>query len=148
MRPILVCAALFALATSTRLAGQLVDKNKAPNTANEGISRPLIGGYPSQIGDGAWGADANASRNVIALRSLPRHPPGPAALPAEVHAAAKAGAVTGDGTGNIEVDLPSARAWPTAAPGATAGRAAPRGSAATSPRAPTAATRRTCSAWA
>ena len=66
MRPILVCFAVFALATSTRLAGQLVDKNKAPNTANEGISRPLVGGYPSQIGDGAWGSDANASRNVIA----------------------------------------------------------------------------------
>ena len=65
---------LFALATSTRLAGQLVDKNKAPNTANEGISRPLIGGYPSQIGDGAWGSDANASRNVIAY-----DPSGPSA---------------------------------------------------------------------
>ena len=65
MKPILVCAALFVLATSTQIVGQLVDKNRAPNTANEGF-RPLIGvPYPSQIGDGRTGSDPNASQSVI-----------------------------------------------------------------------------------
>ena len=106
MRPILVCAALFALATSTRLAGQLVDRNKAPNTANEGISRPLIGGYPSQIGDGAWGADANASRNVIAYDPFRAIRRGRQLFQRKFTRLDGQGTVMGDGTGNIEVDLP------------------------------------------
>jgi hypothetical protein len=69
MKSLLVCvAAVFVLCASTRIVGQLVDKNRAPNTSDDGISRPLIGGpHPSQIGDGRSGADWNTSRNVIAL---------------------------------------------------------------------------------
>ena len=53
---------------STQVVAQLVDNTKAPNTANEGIPRPLIGlPYPSQIGDGRTSGDANASLTVIAF---------------------------------------------------------------------------------
>ena len=146
MRPILVCAALFALATSTRLAGQLVDRNKAPNTANEGISRPLIGGYPSQIGDGARGADAERVAQRHRLRSLSRHPPRPAAVSAQVHAAEGQGTVMGDGTGDIDIDARDRRGpRRQLRRRAMAGRAARRASAATWSRVPTAATRRICS---
>jgi mono/diheme cytochrome c family protein len=65
MKPVLVCAGVLLLAASTRLAGQLVDKNKAPNAAGEGIARPLIVGDTPQIGDGRNGASPNASLNVI-----------------------------------------------------------------------------------
>ena len=55
----------LAVVLSTRVFGQLVDKNKAPNVANEGINAPLTGfPYPSQIGDGRSGTDPNASLNV------------------------------------------------------------------------------------
>ncbi len=105
MRPILVCATVFALAMSTRLAGQLVDKNKAPNTANEGIYRPLIGGYPSQIGDGAWTSDANSSRNVIAYDPFRAIRRGRQLFQRKFSRLEGQGAVTGDGAGNIDVDL-------------------------------------------
>src|SRR5262245_34738763 len=67
-KPILICAAAFVLAASTKIVGQLVDKNKAPSTSGDGISRPLTGApYPSQIGDGRSGTDPNTSLNVIAF---------------------------------------------------------------------------------
>src|SRR6476660_4487403 len=67
MKPLLTCAAaMLVLCASARVAGQLVDKTKAPNTSNDGISRPLIGEpYPSEIGEGRSGWDSNASLNVI-----------------------------------------------------------------------------------
>jgi Di-haem oxidoreductase, putative peroxidase len=70
-KALLICAAVFVLAASTRIVGQLVDRNKAPNVANEGIARPLTGpaldGGPSQIGDGRNGTNPNTSLNVIAF---------------------------------------------------------------------------------
>jgi Di-haem oxidoreductase, putative peroxidase len=65
MRSLLVCASVFVLAASTRLVGQLVDQNKAPNVAQEGIARPLVVGDTPQVGDGRNGTNANASLNVI-----------------------------------------------------------------------------------
>ncbi len=53
------------ISASVPLAAQLIDRNKAPNTASEGISRPLIGADPSEIGHGRTGSDPNASWNVI-----------------------------------------------------------------------------------
>lgn len=63
----IVCAALVLTCVgSARLFGQLVDRNRAPNVVNEGISAPLMGfPYPSQIGDGRTGSDPNASLRVI-----------------------------------------------------------------------------------
>ncbi len=73
-KPLVICAAVFVLAASTKIVGQLVDRNKAPNTANEGIARPLTGpaldGGPSQIGDGRGtlgSGNPNSSLNVIAF---------------------------------------------------------------------------------
>jgi hypothetical protein len=106
MKLILVCATIFVLATSTRIVGQLVDKNKAPNTANEGISRPLTGApYPSQIGDGRTGADANASQWVIAqdpFRAIRR---GRQLFQRKFTRLEGQGTAMGDGFGNIDVDL-------------------------------------------
>ena len=106
MKPILVCAAVLVLATSTRIVGQLVDNNRAPNTANEGISRPLIGiPYPSQIGDGRTGTDPNASQSVIAqdpFRAIRR---GRQLFQRKFTRLEGQGPVTGDGFGNIDVDL-------------------------------------------
>ena len=67
MKSVLFCAGVLVLVCSTRMFGQLSDRNKAPNNANEGISLPLTSGaYPTQIGNGRWGADLNTSQNVIA----------------------------------------------------------------------------------
>lgn len=53
---VLCWLSVVCVCLSVPLFGQLVDKNKAPNVANEGITRPLIGGpYPSQIGEGRTG---------------------------------------------------------------------------------------------
>ncbi len=97
---------MFVLATSTRIVGQLIDKNKAPNTANEGISRPLTGvPYPSQIGDGRTGADANASQWVIAqdpFRAIRR---GRQLFQRKFTRLEGQGTVMGDGFGDIDVDL-------------------------------------------
>ena len=106
MKLILACAAMFVVATSTRIVGQLIDKNKAPNTADEGISRPLTGvPYPSQIGDGRTGADPNASQWVIAqdpFRAIRR---GRQLFQRKFTRLEGQGTVTGDGFGNIDVDL-------------------------------------------
>ena len=106
MKLILACASMFVLVTSTRIVGQLVDKNKAPNTANEGISRPLTGApYPSQIGDGRTGADANASQSVIVqdpFRAIRR---GRQLFQRKFTRLEGQGTAMGDGFGNIDVDL-------------------------------------------
>src|SRR4029434_9340280 len=94
-----------ALAIS-QMAGQLVDKNKAPNTSNDGIARPLTGyPYPSQIGDGRWGADANSAQNVIAfdhVRSIRR---GRRLFERKFTRVEGQGAGAGDGFGNVDLDL-------------------------------------------
>jgi hypothetical protein len=106
MKPVLVCAGVLILAASTRLAGQLVDKNKAPNTASEGISLPLTGGpYPSQIGDGRSGTDPNTSLNVIAMDPFRAIRRGRQLFQRKFTRLEGQGTVLGDGTGNIEVDL-------------------------------------------
>ena len=94
------------LATSTRIVGQLVDKNKAPNTANEGITRPLTGSpYPSQIGDGRTGTDPNASHSVIALDPFRAIRRGRQLFQRKFTRLEGPGPVMGDGFGNIDVDL-------------------------------------------
>ena len=68
MRSIVACLGVSLLTGSARITGQLVDRNKALNTEDEGISRPLTSdSYPTQIGDGRWGTDSNSSLNVIAF---------------------------------------------------------------------------------
>jgi hypothetical protein len=49
----IACVAVLLLTPSTRLFGQLIDQNNAPNTASEGIFPALTSGcYPTQIGAG------------------------------------------------------------------------------------------------
>jgi Di-haem oxidoreductase, putative peroxidase len=106
MKPILIYAAVLVLAASTRIGGQLVDRNKAPNTANEGIARPLIGApYPSQIGDGRAGADANASQWVIALDPFRAIRRGRQLFQRKFTRLEGQGTAVGDGFGNVGVDL-------------------------------------------
>jgi Di-haem oxidoreductase, putative peroxidase len=66
-KPLVICAAVFVLAASTKIVGQLVDRNRALNVLGEGIARPLTGEPgPSQIGDGRNSGSPNSSLNVIA----------------------------------------------------------------------------------
>jgi hypothetical protein len=106
MRSLLVGIAVLLLAASTRMFGQLVDKNKASNTAAEGISRPLTNGpYPTQIGDGRSGTDLNSSRNVIAFdpfRAIRRERQ---LFQRKFTHLEGQGPGFGDGFGNIDVDL-------------------------------------------
>lgn len=104
---VVYCAALMLMAVlSTRVFAQLVDKNKAPNVANEGISAPLMGfPYPSQIGDGRTGADPNASLNVIArdpFRAIRR---GRQLFQRKFARTDGQGPGHGDGSGDLNVDL-------------------------------------------
>jgi Di-haem oxidoreductase, putative peroxidase len=106
MKALVVCASVFLLAASTRLVGQLVDRNKALNTAGDGISLPLTGGsYPSQIGDGRWGTDPNASQNVIATDPFRAIRRGRQLFQRKFTRLEGNGPVLGDGVGNIDVDL-------------------------------------------
>jgi mono/diheme cytochrome c family protein len=106
MRSLLVCLALLWLAASARILGQLVDKNKAPNTASEGISRPLMNGaYPTQIGDGRSGTDPNASQNVIAFDPFRAIRRGRQLFQRKFTRLDGQGPGLGDGFGNVDVDL-------------------------------------------
>jgi mono/diheme cytochrome c family protein len=106
MRSFLACAAVVLLVASIEIRGQLVDKNKAPNTSSEGISRPLIGPpYPSQIGDGRDGPDPNASRAVIAFDPFRAIRRGRQLFQRKFTRLEGQGAVSGDGFGNIDADL-------------------------------------------
>jgi hypothetical protein len=105
-KPILVCGAVFVLAASTKMVGQLVDKNKAPNTSGDGISRPLTGvPYPSQIGDGRSGADPNTSQNVIAFDPFRAIRRGRQLFQRKFTRLEGQGTAEGDGVGNIDSDL-------------------------------------------
>jgi len=107
MKSLLFCAAaVFLLCASTRIAGQLIDKTRAPNTSDDGISRPLIGvPHPSQIGDGRSGADRNSSRNVIALDPFRAIRRGRQLFQRKFTRLEGQGPVFGDGFGNIHSDL-------------------------------------------
>jgi Di-haem oxidoreductase, putative peroxidase len=106
MRSLLVCLALLWLAASARILGQLVDKNKAPNTAGEGISRPLMNGaYPTEIGDGRWGTDPNSSQNVIAFDPFRAIRRGRQLFQRKFTRLDGQGPGLGDGFGNVDVDL-------------------------------------------
>src|SRR5262249_42480272 len=106
MRSLLVCLALLWLAASARILGQLVDKNKAPNTPGEGISRPpMNGAYPTQIGDGRWGTDPNASLNVIAFDPFRAIRRGRQLFQRKFTRLEGQGPGLGDGFGDVDVDL-------------------------------------------
>src|SRR6185436_16730430 len=106
MKSLVGVAGVFVVVASTRMAGQLVDKTKAPNTANDGIARPLTGyPYPSQIGDGRWGADANSSQNVIAFDPFRAIRRGRQLFQRKFTRAEGQGAGAGDGFGNLDLDL-------------------------------------------
>jgi Di-haem oxidoreductase, putative peroxidase len=105
-KPLIACATVFAFSASTAILGQLIDKNKAPNTANEGITRPLLGlPYPSQIGDGRSGADANSSQNVIAFDPFRAIRRGRQLFQRKFTRYEGLGAIPGDGYGNIDLDI-------------------------------------------
>jgi mono/diheme cytochrome c family protein len=100
------CLALLWVAASAPIFGQLVDKNKAPNTASEGISRPLMNGnYPTQIGDGRWGTDPNTSENVIAFDPFRAIRRGRQLFQRKFTRLEGQGPGLGDGFGNVDVDL-------------------------------------------
>jgi len=106
IKPLAGAAGVFVLFASTQMAGQLVDKNKAPNTANDGIARPLTGyPYPSQIGDGRWGSDANSAQNVIAFDPFRAIRRGRQLFQRKFTRVEGQGAGAGDGFGNVDVDL-------------------------------------------
>jgi hypothetical protein len=95
----------FCACLSATVFGQLVDQNKAPNLANEGISRPLLGGpYPSQVGEGRTGSDWNASSNVIALDPFRAIRRGRQLFQRKFSMVEGIGPVTGDGGGDIGAD--------------------------------------------
>jgi Di-haem oxidoreductase, putative peroxidase len=106
MRSMVACLALLWVAASARVVGQLVDKNKAPNTASEGISRSLMNAaYPTQIGDGRWGTDPNASQNVIAFDPFRAIRRGRQLFQRKFTRLEGQGPGLGDGFGNVDVDL-------------------------------------------
>jgi hypothetical protein len=100
----LICA--LAASLPVPVLGQLVDKTRAPNSANEGISRPLIGGSsPSQIGEGRSGGDVNTSLSVIfydPFRAIWR---GRQLFQRTFSRLDGLGPTTGDGLGDIKNDL-------------------------------------------
>jgi hypothetical protein len=106
MKPFLVyAAAAFVLCGSVRPAGQLIDKNKAPNTSNDGISRPLIGApSPSQIGEGRTGS-GNTSLHVIALDPFRAIRRGRQLFQRKFTRLEGQGPGSGDGFGNVDTDV-------------------------------------------
>jgi di-heme oxidoreductase (putative peroxidase) len=98
------CVAVVVVGT-VPLAGQLVDRNKAPNSANEGITRPLTGApYPSQIGEGRTGEDWNTSANVIAYDPFRAIRRGRQLFQRKFTRLDGVGPITGDGVGDINAD--------------------------------------------
>ena len=104
-KPVLVWLSILVACLSGTVAAQLVDKNKAPNLANEGITRPLMGGpYPSLIGEGRAGADWNASANVIACDPFRAIRRGRQLFPRKFAGLEGLGPITNDGFGDINTD--------------------------------------------
>jgi hypothetical protein len=86
MRSLLVCVGVLLLTASSRVFGQLVDQNKAPNTASEAISRPLASGsYPDADRRRTLGHRSQFVEQSDRVRSLPRHSSRTAAVSAQVH---------------------------------------------------------------
>jgi Di-haem oxidoreductase, putative peroxidase len=106
MKPIAACVSILMIAGTAEVLGQLIDRNKAPNTSGDGIARPLTGApYPSQIGDGRSGTDANASQNVITddpFRAIRR---GRQLFQRKFARIEGAGVIAGEGIGNIDTDI-------------------------------------------
>lgn len=103
-RRIVVCS-MLAAGLSAPVFGQLIDRNQAPNAANEGISRPLTGGpYPSQIGEGRSATDWNASSNVIAFDPFRAIRRGRQLFQRKFRAMDGLGPITGDGFGDVNTD--------------------------------------------
>ena len=99
-----VCVAGVVVGT-VPLAGQLIDRNKAPNSANEGITRPLTGApYPSQIGEGRIGEDGNTSANVIVYDPFRAIRRGRQLFQRKFTRLDGVGPITGDGGGDINTD--------------------------------------------
>ncbi len=99
-----VLAALVGV-WATPVAGQLIDKNRAPNAADEGITRPLTGApYPSQIGAGRSGEDWNASARVIALDPFRAIRRGRQLFQRKFTQSEGVGPITGDGNGDVSAD--------------------------------------------
>ena len=96
---------IFVACLSVPVFAQLVDRNKAPNVANEGIARPLIGAYPSQIGDGHTGTDPNASANVMAFDPFRAIRRGRQLFQRKFSRLEGLGPIAGDGFGDIGTDL-------------------------------------------
>jgi mono/diheme cytochrome c family protein len=105
MKPLSVSAVVFVLCASTPILGQLIDKNKAPNTSDDGISRPLLGAYPSQVGDGRSGGDANSSEKVIAFDPFRAIRRGRQLFQRKFTKYEGLGGIPGDGSGNIDVEI-------------------------------------------
>src|SRR6185503_9641836 len=100
------CAAVFVLCASASIYGQLIDKNRAPNTANEGITRPLTGTpYPSQVGNGRTSTDPNSSLNVIAFDPFRAIRRGRQLFQRKFGRIDGQGPLEGDGFGNINTNL-------------------------------------------
>ena len=119
---------LFALLAGPTLA-QLIDRTQAPNTAGEGIQKSLA----DQIGAGRGDVmTPDSSAFIIArdpFRAIRR---GRQLFQRKFTRAQGQGPVVrGRGRATSTTTSPSVPACPTAAPAATAGRAAPRASAAT-----------------
>ena len=97
---------VLAVAFSATLAAQLIDNNKAPNTANGGIARALLSGpYPTQIFEGRLGNDPNTSLNVIRFDPFRAIRRGRQLFQRKFTREEGAGPLTGDGSGDIENDL-------------------------------------------
>jgi hypothetical protein len=100
-----LCVLMFGSAWwAAPLSGQLIDQNNAPNSANEGIKRPLLGSYPSQIGDGRSGTDWNASTNIIIYDPFRAIRRGRQLFQRKFNRLEGVGPITGDGFGAIETD--------------------------------------------
>lgn len=103
---VLEAAAVVAVAVVPVAAYQLVDRNKAISSANEGIARPLIGfPYPSEIGDGRASVDPNGSLNVIAYDPFRAIRRGRQLFQRKFSRLEGQGPVTGDGFGHINTEL-------------------------------------------
>jgi mono/diheme cytochrome c family protein len=105
MKPLPLYAVVLIAASSATLYGQLIDRTKAPNTSNSGIATPLLGPYPSEIGEGRTGSDPNASRNVIAFDPFRAVRRGRQLFQRKFTRLEGVGPTFGDGFGNIDVDL-------------------------------------------
>jgi hypothetical protein len=101
---IVLCVLMLGVFFTIEPFAQLIDWNKAQNLANEGINRPLIGTYPSQIGEGRQGADINTSSNVIAFDPFRAIRRGRQLFQRKFTVLDGIGAITGDGFGDINTD--------------------------------------------